>query len=164
MVERRRSCGPVSYSLLAICCRGLSAREEHWSCNAVLSISVDRHPRCSWERRTDCGHRAHSPCTTAKVSRLRACKLAALPACCPDVLCVGLQLPRQCIWELEMKEPSGGSWHTIHPVHASLSAAADRLTPGTKYIFRARAGEVLLNWIHSQRSCVGCSASFHFHP
>lgn len=42
-----------------------------------------------------------------------------------------------------MKGPPGGSWHTIHPMHGSLSAVADRLTPGTKYIFRARAGEIL---------------------
>ena len=102
-----------------------------------------------------------------QLQKCPACALASWPHCQLVVLMCfvwGLQLPRQCIWELEMKEPSGGSWHTIHPVHASLSAAADRLTPGTKYIFRARAGEVLLNWIHSQRSCVGCSASFHFHP
>ncbi len=44
-----------------------------------------------------------------------------------------------------MKGPTGGSWHTIHPMHGSLSAVADRLTPGSKYIFRARAGE-LLSW------------------
>ena len=44
-----------------------------------------------------------------------------------------------------MKGPPGGSWHTIHPMHASLSAVVDRLTPGTKYIFRARAGEMLLS-------------------
>ena len=37
----------------------------------------------------------------------------------------------------------GGGWHTIHPVHGTLTVTADRLTPGTKYIFRARAGGLL---------------------
>lgn len=54
-----------------------------------------------------------------------------------------MQLPKQCVWELEMREHSGGTWHTIHPVRDSLTVAADRLTSGTKYIFRARAGALL---------------------
>ncbi len=65
---------------------------------------------------------------------------------------VCLQLPEQCIWELEMKEYSGGSWHIIHPMHGSLTVVADCLTPGTKYAFRARAGELSL--CCSQQSCL----------
>lgn len=59
----------------------------------------------------------------------------------------GLQLPKHCVWELEMKRPPDGTWHTIHPAQGALSAVADRLTPGTKYIFRARAGALLLSSI-----------------
>ena len=51
-----------------------------------------------------------------------------------------LQLPKQCVWELELKDQSGGGWRTIHPAPGSLSVTPDCLTPGTKYIFRARAG------------------------
>ena len=51
-----------------------------------------------------------------------------------------LQLPKQCVWELEMKDQSGGGWRTTHPTHGILSMTASSLTPGTKYIFRARAG------------------------
>ena len=69
-----------------------------------------------------------------------------------------LQLPKQCVWELEMKGPPGGAWHIIHPMHGSLSAVADRLTPGTKYIFRARAGEVLLLRRCTQPVLLDCGA------
>ena len=53
---------------------------------------------------------------------------------------VCLQLPKQCVWELEMKDQSGGGWRTIHPASGTLSVTASPLAPGTKYIFRARAG------------------------
>ena len=39
-----------------------------------------------------------------------------------------------------MKDQSGGGWRTIHPASGTLSVTASPLTPGTKYIFRARAG------------------------
>lgn len=73
-------------------------------------------------------------------------------SCGEAIMC--LQLPEQCIWELEMKEYSGGSWHIIHPMHGSLTVVADCLTPGTKYSFRARAGELSL--CCSQQSCLSC--------
>ncbi len=53
---------------------------------------------------------------------------------------VCLQLPKQCVWELEIKDQSGGGWRTIHPASGTLSVTANPLAPGTKYIFRARAG------------------------
>ena len=59
------------------------------------------------------------------------------------IACGIMQLPKECVWELEMREHPGGTWNTIHPVRDSLTVVADRLTSGTKYIFRARAGALL---------------------
>lgn len=50
------------------------------------------------------------------------------------------QLPKGCRWEMEMRAQSEPTWRSIHSSSSTSSVTADDLIPGTKYVFRARAG------------------------
>lgn len=50
------------------------------------------------------------------------------------------QLPKGCRWEMDMRAQSEPAWHSIHSSSSTSAVTATGLTPGTKYVFRARAG------------------------
>jgi hypothetical protein len=51
------------------------------------------------------------------------------------------QLPGGCVWELEARPVAdGGAWRGLGPRRDTRDVAATNLTPGTRYVFRARAG------------------------
>ena len=51
------------------------------------------------------------------------------------------QLPAGCVWELEVRPQSdSGAWRGLGAQRDVADVTADGLTPGTKYVFRARAG------------------------
>ncbi len=50
------------------------------------------------------------------------------------------QLPKGCRWEMEMRAQSELTWHSIHSSSSTSAVTAKGLMPGTKYVFRARAG------------------------
>lgn len=58
----------------------------------------------------------------------------------------GLTRPRRAqlrpgySWELDLRAATDGTWRTVRAENGSRRITAAGLTPGTKYVFRARAG------------------------
>ena len=50
------------------------------------------------------------------------------------------QLPKGCLWEMEVRPQSESAWRAIHSSSSTAPMTANDLLPGTKYVFRARAG------------------------
>ncbi|KAK9907292.1 hypothetical protein WJX75_000842 [Coccomyxa subellipsoidea] len=55
----------------------------------------------------------------------------------------GSQLPKGCLWEMEVRPQSESAWRAIHSSSSTAPMTANDLLPGTKYVFRARAGRKL---------------------
>ncbi|EIE23223.1 hypothetical protein COCSUDRAFT_66228 [Coccomyxa subellipsoidea C-169] len=55
----------------------------------------------------------------------------------------GSQLPKGCLWEMEMRLQSDSVWRSIHSSTSTGPVTANDLLPGTKYVFRARGGRKL---------------------
>ena len=51
-----------------------------------------------------------------------------------------VQLPRGCVWELEVRPQAASAWRPLGAQQELKGVCADGLLPGTKYVFRARAG------------------------
>ena len=51
-----------------------------------------------------------------------------------------VQLPAGCVWDLEVRPQAGSAWRPLGARQELQDVCVDSLLPGTKYVFRARAG------------------------